>query len=199
MRLLPKRTITSIILIASLIAILVALAILQYRWSGQVSEAEHERMHTSLLASMNQFRLQLNDEFRRLGFLFQPDMSVIRQGDWNRYAADCEIAFSEVSHDLVRNLYLWIPDEGAGPQLLRLNRNLKDFETISWPAGIQGIRNRYLRFFSNASQPRQEPRPFAWTINHQIPIMIRIMTALKRTRSAGFCIFAFMQAPGPGI
>ncbi len=184
MKLLPKRTISSIILVVLLAAILIALAILQYRWSGQVSEAEHERMHTSLLASMNQFRLQLNDEFRRLGFLFQPDMSVLRQRDWTRYAADCEIAFGEVDYDLVRNVYLWIPDGGAGPQLLRLNRNLKDFEAISWPAGIQRIRNRYLRFFSNPSQPRQEPRPFAWAINHQIPIMIRILVVSSPSRDA---------------
>ncbi len=184
MKLLPKRTISSIILIASLAAILVALAMLQYRWSGQVSEAEHERMHTSLLVSMNQFRLQLNNELQKLGFLFQPDAGVLRQRDWTRYAANCEIAFSEVDYDLARNVYLWIPEAGGGPQLLRLNRDLKDFEAIPWPARIQSIRNRYLRFFSNPSPLRQEVRPLIWAINHQIPLMIRILVTSSPSRDS---------------
>jgi signal transduction histidine kinase len=173
MKLMPKRTLSSIILIASLAAILVVLAVLQYRWSGQVSEAEHERMHTSLLASMNQFRLQLNNEFQRLGFLFQPDASVLRQRDWTRYAANCEIAFGEIDHDLVRNVYLWISENGGNTTLLRLNRKLKDFEPTRWPAKIQRIRNRYLRFFDDPSRPIPEIRPFAWTLDHQIPLMVR--------------------------
>ena len=48
MSLIPKRTISSIILVLVLIAILVTLAVLQYRWSGQVSQAERERMQTSM-------------------------------------------------------------------------------------------------------------------------------------------------------
>jgi len=184
MRFLPKRTITSIILIALLAAILVVLAALQYRWSGQVSEAEHERMHTALLASMNQFRLQLNDEFRRLGFLFQPDASILRQKDWAQYATNCEIAFGEVDYDLVRNVYLWIPEAGGNPQLLRLNRNLNEFDSIPWPARIRRIRNQYIRYFSNPSRPRQEIRPFVWMINHQIPLMIRTLATSSPSRDS---------------
>jgi hypothetical protein len=181
MKLLPKRTLSSIILIASLAVILVALAVLQYRWSGRISEAEQERMHTSLLASMNQFRLQLNNEFQRLGFLFQPDADVLNRKDWERYAANCEIAFSGVDYDLVRNVYLWIPGAG-GPKLLRLNRNLKDFEAISWPSRLQTVRNRYNRLFENPSRPLPELRPFNWTINHRIPLMIRTLVTAKPSR-----------------
>ena len=184
MKLLPKRTLSSIILIAILAVILVALAVLQYRWSGQVSEAEHERMQTSLLASMNQFRLQLNSEFQRLGFLFQPDANVLRQKDWTRYAANCEIAFGEVEYDLVRNVYLWISKKEGGAELLKLNRKQKDFEPVAWPARIQEIRNRYLRLFSAPSPPRPEIRPFVWTIHYQIPLMISTLVTYSPSESS---------------
>ena len=66
MSLIPKRTISSIILVLVLIAILVTLAVLQYRWSGQVSQAERERMQTSLIASMGQFRQELDSELQQI-------------------------------------------------------------------------------------------------------------------------------------
>jgi hypothetical protein len=76
-----KGTIFSIALVVLLCAILIALAVLQYRWSGQVSVGEHERMQASLLAAVNQFRAQLQNEFQRLGMLFQPDTTIVNQQD----------------------------------------------------------------------------------------------------------------------
>jgi signal transduction histidine kinase len=175
MRYLPKRTIPAIILVAVLSLILVVLAVLQYRWSGQISEAEQERMHTSLLASMNQFRLQLNNEFQRLGFLFQPDPIILRNKDWKTYAANCDIAFNGVDYDLVRNIYLWIRDNAGGSRLLRFNRDLKDFEIAPWPAGVNQLKIRYGRLFANPVLSVPEIRPFIWTIFPRIPLMIRTL------------------------
>jgi len=191
MRLLPKSTLSSITLIALLAVILISLAVLQYRWSGRVSEAEQERMHTSLLASMNQFRLQLNSEFQQLGFLFQPNADVISRKDWAQYAASCGIALDGLDYDLVRNVYLWIPGQ-AGPQLLRLNRDLEGFEVIEWPARIQNIRNRYNRFFANPSRPAAEIRPFIWAIHYRVPLMIRplVTAALAGNTSSPAVQFA---------
>ena len=47
MRILSKDTVPSLILVTALVLILAVLAVLQYRWSGEVGEATHERMHTS--------------------------------------------------------------------------------------------------------------------------------------------------------
>jgi signal transduction histidine kinase len=186
MRYLPSRTISSIILVISLIAILVVLAVLQYRWSGQISEAEEERMHTSLLASMNQFRLQLNNEFQRLGFLFQPDSNILRNKDWKGYAASCDIALNGVEYNLVRNIYLWLPDDAGGSQLFKLNRNLKDFEVTPWPKNFERIRNRYNRFFTNPARSVPEIRPFIWTIFQRIPVLFRIlMVSQPASNSSG--------------
>jgi signal transduction histidine kinase len=161
--------------VASLIAILIVLAVLQYRWSGQISEAEEERMHTSLLASMNQFRLQLNNEFQRLGFLFQLDLNILRNKDWKSYAASCDIALNGVEYNLVRNIYLWLPDAANGSQLFKLNRNLRDFEVTPWPKDFERIRNRYSRFFADPARSVPEIRPFTWTIFQQIPVLLRIL------------------------
>ncbi len=119
MKLLPRGTLSSIILVVSLGVILVVLAILQYRWSGQVSEAEHERMQTSLLASMNQFRLQFNNEFQQLGFPLQPDSTILMHKDWKSYAGSCSTVLKDGSNsNLVQSVYLWVPGISGGDQLL---------------------------------------------------------------------------------
>ena len=44
------------LLTAALLVLLPALAVLQYRWAGQVSEAERERMQHNLRNAASQFR-----------------------------------------------------------------------------------------------------------------------------------------------
>ena len=189
MRFIPERTHSSIILLVSLAAILIALAVLQYRWSGQVSEAEQERMHTSLLASINQFRLQFNHEFRQLGFLLQPDSTVLMQRDWKSYAANCDAVLRRSDRHLIRKIYLWTAGINGDSQLFELNREVKAFEIAPWPSGFERIKTRYSRFFISPLRPDPEIRPFMWTVFYQIPLMIQPLIAFQ----------AFPDSPGPGI
>src|SRR5512140_2861566 len=60
-------------LIVALASVLVVLGYLQYRWSGQVSEAATERMQAGLQGSLVSFRQDLTREFARLGLELQPE------------------------------------------------------------------------------------------------------------------------------
>ena len=131
MTLLPKSTIFSIALIALLVLILAVLAFLQYRWSGQVSEAAHERMQTGLMASMNQFRMQFNNELQQTAAPFQPGARILMQRDWKGYAENCSEALSGLDMHLVNEVYLWIAANDGTSKLLRLNRRAKEFEPIA--------------------------------------------------------------------
>src|SRR5678816_2032686 len=55
MRLWKRRTPFTLILVAALLLLLPALAFLQYKWLGQVSQAERDRMKSNLHASAVQF------------------------------------------------------------------------------------------------------------------------------------------------
>ena len=115
------------------------------------------------------------DEFQRVGFLFQPDSNILRSKDWKTYAADCDIAFNGIDFDLVSSIYLWIPDAGGNTRLLRLNRNLKDFQVAPWPSSFRVIKDRYSRLFADPARSTPEIRPFIWTIFQRIPVMLRIL------------------------
>jgi signal transduction histidine kinase len=56
-----------LVLTGALGATLIAIALLQYRWIGEVSEAEQQRMRAGLFNTVNQFRRQIGVEIQQLG------------------------------------------------------------------------------------------------------------------------------------
>src|SRR3954463_8122077 len=60
-----------LILVATLVALLGLLATLQYRWLGQVSRGERERMQASLRAGATRFSQDFNREITRAFLNFQ--------------------------------------------------------------------------------------------------------------------------------
>jgi signal transduction histidine kinase len=176
-----RLSIVAIALVALLTAILIFLAILQYRWSGEISEAEHERMHASLRSSMDQFRFQFNSELRQLGFAFQPDTTILALENWSAFAATCDGILGVSDFHLVRNVYLWIAESGGNTQLLKLNRQARQFESSAWPADFEPIRARYARFFSEPPRGERGIRPFNWTITPQIPLMVQPLIRFQPT------------------
>ncbi len=172
-KLLPKRTVISIGIVLSLAAILVVLAVLQYHWTGQVSQAERERMQASLATSTNQFRQAFNAELQQLGLLYQPDMAVLATKDWQSYAEHCAALPEGADRRLVAGLYLWLADSTGSPQLLRLNQNKQAFETTPWPPELESVRDRYQRTFLNPGRAAAEVRPFSWTLIPRIPLLLR--------------------------
>ena len=54
-----------IVLVAALIALLPLLAVLQFRWLGEVSRAERERMQASLKTAVTNFSQDFDREITR--------------------------------------------------------------------------------------------------------------------------------------
>ena len=109
MRFAAKERVFSWATAIALVCVLVALGILQYRWSGEVSEAATTRMQANLQSSLMDFRQDLARELARICLEMQetnprtaPDGKHLAQKlrHWQRTA----------SHPgLVSNVYLWNP------------------------------------------------------------------------------------------
>src|SRR5690349_20773161 len=103
--LLRKRAGMALVVVA-LAAVLVGLAVLQFRWSGELSEAATQRMQTALHSSLGNFRQDLARELAGIcsGFQFN-GMDVSRDNKgisqwlerWRRTAAH---------PTLIANIYL---------------------------------------------------------------------------------------------
>ncbi len=71
MKLPPKERLSSLAVVIALAAVLMVLAVLQYRWSGEVSEASTLRMEAALHSSLLGWRQDLYRELAQSGDAFQ--------------------------------------------------------------------------------------------------------------------------------
>ena len=104
-------------LIAVVLLLVPAMAWLQYRWVGQVSEAERERMQRTLRTAAAQFATAFDSELARVVVGLQVEGAVVRDGNWPSYA-ERYTTWTERTSDprLVREVLLVdaVPDEAAG-------------------------------------------------------------------------------------
>ena len=121
------------ILTSALLVLLPALAVMQYRWVGQVSDAERERMQRTLRVAAFQFRGSFDDEIVRAGNGLRADATTVREGAWYRYADRFQTWSESAEHPaIVANVYLVDGDAGA-LRLRRWNVATMGFEGAQWP------------------------------------------------------------------
>ena len=130
-------------LTVGLIAVLVALGTLQYRWSNQVSEAATARMRAVLLSSMLDFRQDLIRELSNIS----SDFPHWEAGsiDYAAYAASIRQWEASSAHaGIIKAVYLVERTSDASPRLLKLNVASSAFEKSEWPPELEGLRDSIL-------------------------------------------------------
>jgi len=128
---------------ALLVVLLAVLAVLQWRWTGEVSAMERQRMRSSVVAAGTRFAEDFDKEVTR-AFLFfhffhpEPEAHgdalarVVRQYD--RWHAEAPYP------DLVRDVYVVGRAEGGEPQIAVLEPSEHRFVQCPWPADLDRIR-----------------------------------------------------------
>ncbi len=123
-----------------LLVLLPTLALLQYRWVGQVADAERERMQTHLRNAASQFREALDGEIIRAVATLQFGAATIRDGSSDRYADRFDAWASTSAHpQLVANIYL-LNDAGGSIQVRRWNMTSRALEATDWPMSLSTLR-----------------------------------------------------------
>lgn len=130
------------IAIAALLLVLLAvLACLQWRWIGEVSDMERQRMRAGLARSAGHFAEDFDREVARLFLFFHPELDapngdprqrVVRQYD--RWQAEAPYP------ELVRDVLLIRGGESGEPVLEVLRPRARRFEPCPWPAELAALR-----------------------------------------------------------
>ena len=137
--------------VPALAAVLAGLAVLQYRWSGQVSEATRAQMQSNLHISLMGFR---QDFARELGSVAVEIRTVV-DGSSTIKPAELKEQFHHwqqtAAHpNLVSHIYLWQDPEHQQP--LRFDPASDQFERVPWPAEFEQMQAR-LREITSAFHP----------------------------------------------
>ncbi len=129
------------------------LATLQYRWLGQISRGERERMQSSLRAGTTRFSDDFNREITRVFLNFQMDSDGLRDKDSGEFAARYEQWQTQANFPkLVDEVYVLERGEQDQPRLSRFNPIAKKFELAEWPNKFSTIRQRLEQSFLRNNQ-----------------------------------------------
>ena len=151
-----KRRVSAVSILVGLVMLLVpALAWMQYRWLGQLSEAERERMQRTLRTAAAQFANEFDSELSRTLISLQVDGQWLRDQNWGAYAQRYSTWASSASEPrLVRDV--WLVDTLPGTALPELGGSVKvpadrlrihrwnaqamSFEAAEWPEDLGQLR-----------------------------------------------------------
>ncbi|HWE31660.1 MAG TPA: hypothetical protein VHB97_26850, partial [Polyangia bacterium] len=134
-----RRTLWQLLIAATLLLLLATLATLQYRWLGQVSDAERDRLRAGLRSRASAFADDFDGEITRVYFAFQTTAARLNEGDSAAILSDA-LARAASDADIVKNVYLLDPT--ASRQLTRLDATRRVLEPAEWPASLDRLRQR---------------------------------------------------------
>ena len=169
---------------AVLLAVLLGvLAVLQYRWIAEVSQAERQRMRAGLQAAAERLAAEVDREVGRVVHTFEPaprgggeaagdaGARLLRQlRSWRATAPHPE---------LVRDLFVVRPREDGAPALERLDEAAGRLVPAPWPAELARVRER-LSEERPAARRRRAPR--AWGIEAEAPAIVLPLAWPERGR-----------------
>jgi signal transduction histidine kinase len=155
-----------------LLGLLALLATLQYKWLGQVSEADRERRHASLNAGAAEFAQDLDRELTRAYLLFQTEPGTDEELALRFGARYDQWQASARFPRLLKEFYVFSHSAEQQPRLQRFNPASRTFAAAEWPAAMADWRRQLVEpdvterdserravFVARVSQPVWESVP----------------------------------------
>jgi signal transduction histidine kinase len=145
--------------VAGLLVALVLLATLQYRWVGQVGEAERARLQSGARARAEQLAQDFDREVTRAFALLQLDEDMLAPDGGERYAARFERWLARSEHPgLVAAVYVMAPEKGT-LALRRFDKAQRTFVAAEWPPAMAALRARFEGTEAGPGRSERGPGP----------------------------------------
>lgn len=126
-----------------LLLLLAALATLQYRWIGRVSDLERHRMRESLLSAGSRFTEDVDRELTRAFLLFHPEPGGSDEEGLQRAVHQYDRWRAQAPWpDLLQGLFAARRKADGSMELSRFRPETSRFEAVPWPAGFDAARRR---------------------------------------------------------
>ena len=174
-------------LMAALAAVLLLLAGLQYRWIGEISEADRDRLGRGLEVAAEQFRRDFNRELAGAASAFRMRPDDIARNDW-RFLADDLARWTDSGPVGLRIDALYIqerPSNGGLPRTLQLLRGGQEFGEAAAPREVQAIFDASPRPFGRGGGP-PGPRTTYWAFLPDGPALVTpLISRSPRDRGRG--------------
>lgn len=140
------------LLSAALLVLLPTLAVLQYRWVGQVSQAEHERMQRNLRNAAIQFRDSFDFEVGRAFGALQVGVNTARDGYSEPYSDRYEAWIATAQYpEIVADVFIIDAPDGA-LRARQWDAGRHAFIEVDWPVPLLSWRPEFERQLADFDQ-----------------------------------------------
>ncbi len=128
---------------SALVALLVLLATLQYRWTGEVGEAEKARLNSSARTRAERLAREFDREITRAFLWLQVDAESLKTRDFGRYASRYA-RWKQLSENpkLVADVLVAERSASGATQLSRFEPEKAQLEATSWTPLLEGVERR---------------------------------------------------------
>ena len=143
MRPASRRPLVLYLLAGCALLLLPIMAMLQYRWIGQVSDAERERRERTLKLATSQVAQDMDLELFRAFVGLQVDGDSLKSDDWTGYAARTDAwRAAATSPALVRDVLL-VDREATALRLRRWDETAERFVAAEWTPDLAPLRAQF--------------------------------------------------------
>ncbi|PYU76227.1 MAG: hypothetical protein DMG49_01810 [Acidobacteria bacterium] len=141
-----------------LVILCTVLALLQYRWIGEIADAEHGRLREDLQSRLRLLRRNFNDQISTACISFVPSRTQMENsGRDQAYLAQYRHA-PESGHQVVRRIALAVPKNGDLILLFPDSDN-RQFLPARWPAEWREMKERLAARLKGQPVEAEHPRP----------------------------------------
>jgi signal transduction histidine kinase len=140
-----------------LVGLLGFLAVLQFRWAGELSEAELERLRTSAQGRAADFGAQFYREMTRAFLWLAPPPQESQEASWQGLVRAFERWRSNAPHPrLVKGVYLVTARKELPPDRLLLDPAVGRVVAATWPSALGPLLNRLEKELGASRAPGRE-------------------------------------------
>src|SRR5437016_2751799 len=196
-----KRSGMELAAILGMVAVVCTLAVLQYRWTGEISRSEQQRLKANLTTGVRGFDQEFSYDFERLCEAFEIDPEVApsslenrilrQQSDWERVAS---------RPALLAGVDIWKLEEGHA-SFESSEASGKHFVEAPWPERLESLRpylERQAQLLNARVIGDREALYYPWSFQGYRPALIRPIFHVENARDMyvqlqGFLILEFNQ------
>ena len=188
------RFLAELLAITGMTAMVVILGVVQYRWAGQISRTEQQRLQSALEAGARNFSQEFSYDFQQLCESFQLEMAgpaatletrlLARYGNWSRISS---------TPNLVSAVHVWRADPSHARYLASYEESTRHFLDGPWPNRFGPLRQFLEKEFASLPprMPDREAYFRPWTLFEDAPALVRPLYQLSsqsQVEPAGFLI-----------
>jgi signal transduction histidine kinase len=185
-----------------LFLLLVFLATMQYRWAGELSEAERSRLRAGAKARTDAFGRDFDREVTLAFVRLQLPPELLRDRDFTSFAEQYDAWRRASAHPaLVRDVFLVENGGAENPRLSRYEPSLRSFRSTDWVPALSSIRERAVMLaegppgfdraaserdaeLSRGSVPGRGRGPLDFLLMEEVPALLMPVVVVERDRGA---------------